>query len=144
MARTITSANSVYLLAISSLYPVPQQLQGFAAEAAFETESIEPAQVVMGVDGRMSAGYVPVVNMQTVTLQADSASCDLFESWLAIQKTLNDVLYATGTIIIPGTGKKYALTQGVLSGIVQVPAAHKILQPRAFKITWADISPAVA
>ena len=36
---SITAANSIYALAILNLYPVPQILQGYSADAAFDTEA---------------------------------------------------------------------------------------------------------
>lgn len=140
--RTITAANSVYMLSIVGLYSTPQQLQGYSVDAAFETEASEPAEVQMGVDGIMSAGFVPFLTKQTITLQADSASIPIFEDWLAAQKQAREILYANATIVLPSLQRKYALTQGVLSSIVSIPGAKKVMQPRPFTITWASIDPA--
>jgi hypothetical protein len=56
---TITIANSVFTLTATAVFPVPQALQGYAADDAFTTEAIAMADVVIGVDGKLSAGYTP-------------------------------------------------------------------------------------
>ena len=74
MDTTITSANSVFTIVIAGLFPAPVQLQGYASDKAFTTEALDLAEVQMGVDGRMTAGFVPNPTKQTITLQADSPS----------------------------------------------------------------------
>ena len=75
---TITSANSTFTITAASLFPTPVQLQGYASDKAFATEALELAEVQMGVDGRMTSGYVPNVVKQTISLQADSPSRSIF------------------------------------------------------------------
>ena len=55
---SITSANAIFLLSISGLYSVPQQLQGFAADDIFDVSGVSPGEVMMGVDGKLSGGFV--------------------------------------------------------------------------------------
>ena len=38
---TLTVANSVYMLMIVDLFPVPQQLQGYSVDDVFSTEAVE-------------------------------------------------------------------------------------------------------
>lgn len=140
--KTITSANAVILLSIAGLYPIAQRLQGFAADDIFDTDAIEPAEIQMGVDARMSAGYVPRETPWNISLQADSASNQVFEDWLAAMKSAQDVLYATGTVNLPSVGRTYAMTKGVLTSIPQISGAKKVLQPRRYRVTWEDVSPA--
>ena len=113
--KTITSANSIFLISVGGIFPVPQQLQGFAADAAFAFDSVQPAEVVMGVDGNMSAGYVPFMTVQTVTLMPDSPSLSIFETWLGATNTAREVFFANGHITLPSIGRKFVLTRGVLT-----------------------------
>lgn len=140
--RNITAADVVFSLAITDLYDSPQILGGFMADAAFETASVTSAEIVLGVDGIMSAGRVPYLNQMTISIMPDSPSSDIFENWQATENSTGLILPANGVIIIPATQKKYTLTKGVLTGYVPVPAAHKLLQGRAFGITWNFITPA--
>lgn len=138
---TITSSNSVFMLVIAGLFPVPQQLQGYSADAAFETEAADVAEVVLGVDGIMSAGYVPYLVRQTISLMPDSASASLFETWQQAQKAAQEIYYANGEISMPSVSRRYILTNGVVTSHVAIPGARRVLQARNFIITWGDVSP---
>lgn len=140
---TITAANSVYLLSVGGIFPVSQQLQGFAADAAFMFDSVDPSETVMGVDGRMSAGYVPYITTQTISIQPDSPSLYIFETWLAASNTAREVFFANATIILPAIGRKYALTRGVLSSAKAGPDVKKVLGPIEYKIQWESVAPAL-
>lgn len=147
MALSITAANSVYMFTVVGLFDTPQQLQGYATDAAFATDASESAEVVKGVDGRMSAGFMPFLTNQTVSLQADSASAFLFEDWIAAQIASlasggSGIYYANATLSIPSIGRKYTQTKGVLKNVPILPTAKKVLQARDFVITWDAISAA--
>lgn len=139
---TITAANSVFLLAVGGIFPVPQQLQGYAADAAFALDAVEPAETVMGVDGKMSAGYVPYMTIQTISIMPDSPSLSIFETWLAACNTAREVFFANATIILPAIGRKYTLTRGVLSGGKAAPDVKKVLSAIEYKVTWESVAPA--
>ena len=135
----ITAANAVYMLGVASLYPTAQQLQGFGTDSAFDTDASEPAEVMIGVDGFVSAGFVPFLTKQTITLQADSPSVTLFEDWVSAMSAQLEVYYAFGLISLPAISRSYVLSQGVLTSVPQVPGTRKVLQPRNFVITWGSI-----
>lgn len=137
---TITSANSVFMLVVAGLFPVPVQLQGFATDKAFATEAVDLAEVQMGVDGRMTAGYVPVPVKQTITLQADSPSRDIFTTLIQASMTARGVFWLSGSIALPSTGESYTLTRGILVNAKQMPDAQKVLQPVDFVITWERVN----
>jgi hypothetical protein len=136
---SITSANAVYLLSINALYNTAQQLQGFSADEIYATDPLESAEVLMGVDGILSAGFVYVPVKQMVSLQADSASNNIFENWWTSQQQIKDVYFATGIITLPSISKQFTLTQGVLSTFPPTPDAGKTLKPRKYGITWQSI-----
>jgi len=138
---TITAANSVYMLSIAGLFPTPQQLQGYSADDAFSTDAVEPAEVVMGVDGRMSAGYIPRETPQTISLMPDSPSDQMFDAWLSAQKLIREIYFANGLITLTSIGRTYVLTRGVLTSIPPIVSAKKVLQARTFRITWETVAP---
>ena len=140
---SITSANAVYLLSINALYNTAQQLQGFAADEIFSTDPLESAEVMMGVDGILSAGFVFVPVKQMVVLQADSASNAIFENWWSSQQQIKDLYFASGQITLPSLGRKFTLTNGALTTYPPVADAKKVLQPRKYGITWQSIIPAI-
>lgn len=137
---TITSANSVFTLVVAGLFPAPVQLQGYASDKAFTTEAIDLAEVQMGVDGRMTAGFVPNPVKQTITLQADSPSKDIFTALIQAMKTAREVFYVSGSIALPSTGESFTLTRGILTNAKQIPDAQKVLQPVDFTVTWESVS----
>lgn len=140
MSDTITSANSVFTLVIPGLFPAPVQLQGYATDKAFTTEAVVLAEVQMGVDGRMTAGFVPNPVPQTVTLQADSPSKSIFTILIQAMKTAREVFYINGIIALPSTGESFTLTRGILVNAKQIPDAQKVLQPVDYMITWESIN----
>ena len=139
---TITSANAIYTISVSTLFPAPIQLQGFSADDIFTTGALASAETIMGLDGVLSGGFVFVPVTQNITLQADSASNTIFDQWWATQQLNKEVLTANGIIVLPAINTKWALTKGFLTSFPPVPDAAKTLRPRRFGITWNLVSPA--
>ncbi len=137
---TITSANSVFTIVVPSLFPAPVQLYGYAIDKAFVTDALDLAEVQMGVDGRMTAGYTPMPTKQTVTLQADSPSKTIFMAIIEAMKTAREIFYVSGHISLPSTGETFTLTRGVLTTVKQIPDAQKVLQPMDFILTWESVN----
>ena len=137
--KTITAANSIYMLAIDKVYPVYQQIQGFAADAAFTSEANQIGDTVMGVDAHLSVGYVPSAYVQTITLMPDSPSFEIFQNWASAERRIREVLIASATITLPSIGQKYALTKGVLSNYKPLPDVQRLLAETQFQIVWERV-----
>lgn len=140
---SITGANAVIMLSIPLLFPVPVQLQGFAADDVFTTNAIQNAETLMGVDGRMSAGFVFVSVEQQYSLQADSESLFFFEQWYAAQQVARELFRANGVVLLTAVGKKWTMTNGVLSSHKPIPDTKKLLQPQQNSITWESVLPSL-
>ena len=136
---TITSANAVLALAVNNYFPVPQTIQGFAVDDAFESEAVQQAEILMGVDGILSAGKVFVPYKMTIHLQADSPSVFLFDAWRNAQDAAVDVFSASGSITLASTGMVYTLQNGYLTQATPFPAVKKTLEPLVYEITWQRI-----
>lgn len=139
---TLTNANSVIMLAVAGIFPTPQQLQGYATDDMFTAADVAPAEVVMGVDGKLSGGYTPYPVALEITLQADSPSMVVFDTWEAFQRTAREVFVAEASVKLPGTSQKWALTRGFLTGYSPMPAGRRILQPRKFTVTFESCTQA--
>lgn len=139
---TLTAANSVFTLGIAGLYPVPQLIQGYATDDAFAFPDVKPGEAMMGVDGKLSGGYLPYPTEQDITLQADSASILIFDDWLAAQNAAKEIYIANAVLAYPAIAKVFTLTRGILTMTSPAPTAKKLLQPRRFHITWESCSPA--
>lgn len=140
--KTLTAANAVLQISVAGLFTTPQQIQGFANDEAFNFDDVDTAETVMGVDGVLSTGWVPKELVQTIMLQADSPSIDLFEDWYASQQQARENLIASGTVIYPSVQRQYNLVRGTLRGYSPTPGAKRILQPRKFSIVWNYVEPA--
>jgi len=141
---TITSANSVYALAVQGLYTVPQILRGYSADDAFATEAQEVAETVMGIDGHLSGGFVFNPVKQNITIMPDSESLPLFDNWRLAQFASREIYIASASITLKAIGKKYALSRGILTSLPPIPGVKKTLQPMEFEITWGTVVPSPA
>ncbi len=140
---TITSANAVLTFLVAGLFPVPQTMKGFSSDAAFAFDAVDLAEVNMGVDGRMTAGFTPNPLKQTISLQADSPSKSFFIALTQAMKTAREVYYITGSLALPSTGESFSLVRGILTTPKQVPDGKKVLQAMDFVITWESVNPSV-
>jgi hypothetical protein len=138
-SSTLTSANAVITLSIAGLFTAPQQLQGFSADNIFDVGDQVVTQVLMGVDGRQSGGFVFEPVTQTFMLQADSPSNAIFESWAAEQRSQRDAYTAEGRTLLPAVSEEYISTRGFLISYPPIPTAGKILQPRKYLISWESV-----
>lgn len=142
MVGTLTSANAILTLAIPGLFDFPVQIQGFATDAISDTDGVQPSETMMGVDGNLSAGWIPVPIVQNYNLQGDSDSIDVFEQWYSTQQQIRELLPANGMMIVTAVSKKYTMTRGFLSGYIPTALLQKVIQPRRFSITWESVTPA--
>jgi hypothetical protein len=141
---SITAASAIVMFTIPGIFVTPQQLQGFAADDVFDTDPLESAETMMGVDGKLSAGFVFVPTLHNYALQADSPSIFIFDTWWNAQQIAHEVFFANATVLLTSVGKKWAMTNGILSNYKPLPDAKKVLQPQRFRVTWESSLPAVA
>ena len=139
--RTLTAANAILTIGVESLYPQGRRLQGFSADDITDIDALAIGEGSMGVDGRLSAGFVFNPVPQNITLQADSESNDMFETWAATERLRVEKFVAFGSILLPATGARYTLTRGFLMSTSVLPAVRKTLQARRYSITWERVTP---
>lgn len=138
--NSLTSANSSFVITAPPVFVTPYQMMGYASDKAFTFDATELAEVNMGVDGRMTGGFVPTPVKQAVSLQGDSPSKEFFALVMQYMKARREIVYLTATITLPSTGEVFALTRGILTSGHQIPSAQKILQPVEFSITWQSVN----
>ena len=138
---TITSASAVFTITVLGVFLAPQALQGFSTDDIFSTERLQSVAVEMGVDGEMAAGFMFVPLRQTVILQANSESNDVFDQWWMFMQTAIDAFPAAGIISLPAIKKKFIMVNGSLTGYQPIPNAAKTLRPREYEITWKQMIP---
>lgn len=138
---SISSANASILIGVASVFVVPQALAGFSADDIFDSDPIDTAEVQMGVDGELSAGFVFQPVKWNVTLQADSASNSFFENWYTAEVVAKDKFLAFGNVSLPGINRNFVMTNGALTSYPVMPNAGKFLKPRKYQITWGKVLP---
>lgn len=141
--KTLTSANSIFTLTAAGIFPVPQQLQGYAVDKAFAADALVLAETKMGVDGKLSAGYTPTPVKMTVSLQADSDSNTIFMAVTQAIKTTREVFPITAHITLPATGEVYTCNRGFLTVSKQMPDAMKVLGEKEYEIVFESVDRAV-
>jgi len=139
---TLTGANSQFTLTVQGVYSAPVTLQGYATDDAFKSEAVANSEVVMGVDGTLSGGFVFTPYKTTIMLQADSPSIDVMETWKNTNIAARDTFIANGSIFVPSINKVFTLTRGFLTNSTSFPDNKKLLQPMQYEITWNLITSA--
>jgi hypothetical protein len=147
MARFLTGADIVIMLqasiAGSPVFPAAFQLQGFAADDVFSSDAIEPAEVYMGVDGNLSAGFTYKPVPQAFMLQSDSFSIDNIEQVQQIQQQAGTIAQWSATMTLSAVQKVYTSPKGFMTGYSSIPEVKKLIQPRRFTLTWERMFAAV-
>lgn len=139
--RTITSADSTFVISSADFALAATILEGYAADAAFAMDNADTAETSLGVDGKLSAGWVPRSFNQTITLQADSPSRLIFDALVTAQDAGRTVYRVNGVITLPGNQTSYALSRGVLKNYSAMPNAQRVLQPTTYVIEWEKVLP---
>lgn len=138
---TITAADASFVISSTDFALAATLLQGYAADAAFATDNADTAETSLGVDGRLSAGWVPRSYNQTITLQPDSPSRPLFDALVAAQDASRTVYRVNGIINLPGNKYSYTMSRGVLKNYSSMPNAQRVLQPMTYVIEWEKVQP---
>lgn len=139
--RTITAADATFVISSVDFALAATILEGYAADAAFATDNADTAETSLGVDGKLSAGWVPRSYNQTITLQPDSISRTVFDALVAAQDAGRTVFRLNGVINLPGNQFSYSLSRGVLKNYSSMPNAQRVLQPMTFVIEWEKVLP---
>lgn len=136
---TLTSADSVLMLVVPGLYDTPQNLQGYAADDIFTVGQVSSAETSMGLDGILSAGWIPQIKQMTIMLQANSSSVSIFDQWVDTQEDARELLPCTLVVSVSGVNMIYNCTNGFMTSQTLLPDAKKILQPRSFVLSFGSI-----
>lgn len=142
---TITSASVSFILSarIASIFPSgPFAVEGFATDDAVTAETVDAGEARMGVDGRASFAYVPRLVKQSIKLQADSPSIALFQTLIAAQDTLREVVILDGVLTYKATNRSYALVKGALTRMTPHEPSKRTLEAVDYEITWETVQPA--
>lgn len=134
----ITSANATAILVIDTIFPAGFELQMFGTDQALGMESIDIAETRKGVDGKMVAGYVPVIYPVTITLEAASPSRSaLALVWQAM--AINRTVYpCTLVCTVPSIKSVFTWSTGVMKSGAPFPRLGKVLEPTTWQFDFQD------
>jgi hypothetical protein len=132
----ITSANSVLMIGAGSVYPSAQQIQDFAADDIFDIENLRVGEIMIGVDGKLSAGFVFEPVMQTIRLMAGSTSGVVFDTIYQYERTNVLKVQLNAVFKFPSLGITFTSQKGYMTTYKPMSDARKILQPRSFAFAW--------
>lgn len=138
MGATLTVANSSLVMTVEGIFPNGVALQGYAADNVFETGEVENGEFQMGIDGKLSAGYVFNEIPFTITLSADSPSLDVFEQIWQREASNRDKLDIGLAVALPSNGKRYGLRSGFMRSY-KAPSGQRILQPGVAIFTFGKM-----
>lgn len=136
MPRTITSANATLTLNAPGVFAVPQAIEQFSTDDAFDTENVAPNQAEKGVDGVASFGHTPYLVKQKVVLQANSPSNDVFDRIRQAEDADNETQSISMTLTVPSIGKIGNFINGALTGAMPAPPGKKVLGPQTYELTF--------
>lgn len=139
----ITSANASVVISSADMALAATQLEGFGADAAFATEDVESAITQIGVDGKMSAGWVPRITNMPITLNPASSSVAVFDAIITTSDTLRAPVFVNCVVQIPSINKAYTLTKGVLTRVKQMPDGGRVLGEQRFNLAFESCRPAI-
>lgn len=124
-----TAASVIVTLVADELYPQGKTIEGFAEDSLRDLENLQVTETVMGVDGKLSAGFVfNPVNI-TLHLMPDHSGYSVFENIAQVQAVLKAPIFLSMTIVDVSLKRKYTLVKGVLSSWSPMPNATKTMQP---------------
>lgn len=125
----ITSANSVVVLTCEDLYPAGIQLENFSADQSITQADEEIASTRMGVDGYMSAGWIPTIKSITVSLEPSSPTIEVFDTIYKAQRTAKAPYRLNLSVAVPATGKSLTYKNGVLKNWKLLADHKQVLDP---------------
>ena len=135
MSKNITASNSsiTCACAIGNI-----NFEGYSADSELSAEMVKIVETRMGVDGQLSAGYVPAIKRFTVDFEASSSSIwplMILARLIESAKTPQPVVI---TITIPAVEKKF-ICSGYLTDYPPVLNIKKTLDPLSFGFDFQDI-----
>ncbi|MDR3049427.1 MAG: hypothetical protein LBV16_06310 [Elusimicrobiota bacterium] len=135
--KNITAANS----SVSMSSPLGlTKWEGYSADATFTTENVTFVETKIGVDGIMSAGYVPTIKTLTATFEASSDTIPKLDALIALCESSKTPVAVVLTFIIPAVSRKF-IVNAVLTGGNPLFNATKTLEAKEYVFQFSESVP---
>lgn len=125
----ITSANSIIVLTCDELFPAGVQLDHFSADQSITQADEQIANTRMGVDGHMSAGWIPSIKTVTITVEPTSDAATVFDTIYSASAQSRSPYKIGLTVNIPALGKVITYKGGTLKNWKKLPDHKDVLDP---------------
>ena len=139
----ITSANSTLIITVSALAIASVAMEGYAVDNAWALDDAETAVAQVGVDAKMTAGWVPRLTPLTLSFAPNSPSVATLSAIITAQDTNMTIYTLQGVLSCPSVSKSWTLSNGVLTRGKIIPDGSRILGPQSFQLTFESARPAV-
>ena len=139
----IPSANSPLIITVSALAIASVAMEGYAVDNAWALDDAETAVAQVGVDAKMTAGWVPRLNPLTLSFAPNSPSVATLSAIITAQDTNMTIYTLQGVLSCPSVSKSWTLSNGVLTRGKIIPDGSRILGPQSFQLTFESARPAV-
>ena len=141
MAQNITSANSSLRVTIATLYTAGVDVDQYEADRMFETAAVSNAEIVMGADGVMHAGWVPNPVELTINIMPNSNFGGIIDEVYAYENTGKVKLAVNAVLTLKSIGGAvYTFVGGVISNFTPSIAGARTLQGRPITITFESVT----
>lgn len=140
MSFDITSANAKVILTVENLYPSGIELQGFSTDNSFAQDDVTLAEVHMGVDGKLTAGYTPNPTVITITLDAGSESYNQLCTIHDTCKLNMSVLKCDMQITVPALKKEFHFKNGAMTQGHPIPNGERVLGNTTWQFTFESFT----
>lgn len=126
--NNITSANASISItsALGNL-----DFDKFSADSALSAEAVKCVQTRIGVDGQISAGYVPTIKHFTVDFEASSSSIPYLMNLAQLIETSKTPQPVVITVTLPAIGKKFVCS-GYLTDYPSMFTVKNLIDPMQF------------
>ncbi len=132
----ITSANAEGILTVEEIFPAGIVLQMFATDQGITQDATQKAEARMGVDGKMVAGYTPVIKNVTIKLEASSPSAEALAIYAEAMATNRRVYPCHLVCTVPSIKVVYTWRVGTLLNGNLFPDMLPVLAPTTWQFAF--------
>lgn len=125
--RTLTAANSILLMRVKGFNDNFVQIEGYAADNAFDFGQGKIGETMMGVDGQQSGGFTPHEVDFNIQLAPTSKSRDYLDQLTNAILQRQETFMVEFSVEIPAVKKRYSAT-GFLVEVPGGTTAKKTLE----------------
>lgn len=138
MSKDITSATAKIKL-VSALTPAGVSFEQYSADNAWSKDVAKVIESRMGVDGKISFGYTPVVRTASFTFQPNSPTLDALQLIVSTQNATMKPIVCQLIISLGSVDKTFMLNNVCITNGDLLPAGANVLEPVEVNIEYESL-----